>query len=199
MNFGEYVEGHRQLIYSTICKYVPLKGKEGQANAIMREYIDRQGKYTRPGLLMLAGQLYGAKVEDLILPAAAQQVSEDWILMQDDAGDDSEMRRGKPAIQKIHGWVQVMNASNAGQMAMWRMLKDYMLQVGDKKGDMLYEKFYDMLNCTVEAQHIENQFIHRTKSMKHSDETLFMRIANGKTCYYKIGRASCRERVCQYV
>ena len=91
----------------------------------MRDYVDRQGSYRRPGLVMLTGQLFGAKPEDLILPAAAQQLSEDWILMQDDAEDDSELRRGKPAAQRIHGWVHAMNATNTGQMAMWRMLKDY--------------------------------------------------------------------------
>ena len=56
----------------------------------MRDYIDRQGSYRRPGLLMLGGQIFGANAGDLVLPAAAKQLSEDWILMQDDAADNSE-------------------------------------------------------------------------------------------------------------
>lgn len=186
MNFADYVDERKELVYSTICRYVPLKEKDENAHLIMRDYIDRRGKYRRPGLLLLSGQLFGAKLDDLILPAAAQQISEDWILMQDDVGDDSELRRGKPAIQKIHGWIHSINASNIGHMAMWRMLKDYILKVGPEKGNRVYEKFYDMLAYTVEGQHRENQFIHYTKSMKNADEALYLRICDSKTCYYTV-------------
>jgi geranylgeranyl diphosphate synthase type II len=182
INFKEYIEQYRQKVYSKICEYVPLREKEGNANRIMRDYIDRQGSYRRPGLVLLTGELFGGKEEDLILPAAAEQLSEDWILMQDDTEDDSELRRGKPAVQRIHGWVHAFNATNAGQMAMWRMLKDYM-KIYPEKGDRLYEKFYHMLDYTVEGQHVENQFIHHTKDLSKADEALYYRILDSKTCY----------------
>lgn len=185
MKFSEYVENNRNLIYSTIVKYVPSSEKEG-SHVIMRDYIDRQGKYRRPGLVMITGQLFGAKLDELALPAAAQQISEDWILMQDDVEDDSELRRGKPAAQRMYGWVHAMNASNVGHMAMWRMLKDYILQVGKERGNRMYEKFYDMLDYTVEGQHMENTFIHYTKDLSKVDENLYFRIVDSKTCYYTI-------------
>jgi geranylgeranyl pyrophosphate synthase len=187
MKFSEYVESNKNLIYSTIVKYVPYQENGGyHTHAIMRDYIDRQGKYRRPGLVMLTGQLFGAKIEDLILPAAAMQISEDWILMQDDVEDDSELRRGKPAAQRLYGWVHAFNATNAGQMAMWRMLKDYILQIGKEKGNKMYEKFYDMLEYTMEGQHIENTFIHYTKDLSKVDESLYFRIVDSKTCYYTV-------------
>ncbi len=185
MNFKEYIEQHRQKVYSKICEYVPLREKEGNTNRIMRDYIDRQGSYRRPGLVMLTGELFGGTEEDLILPAAAEQLSEDWILMQDDIEDDSELRRGKPAIQRIHGWVHAFNATNTGQMAMWRMLKDYM-KAYPEKGNRMFEKFYHMLDYTMEGQHVENQFIHHTKDLKQADEALYYRILDSKTCYYTV-------------
>ncbi|MEM0094780.1 MAG: polyprenyl synthetase family protein [Candidatus Micrarchaeaceae archaeon] len=185
MNFGEYVEKYRQQVYKTICNYVPIKDPV-EHYSIMRDYIDRQGKYRRPGLVMLTGQLFGAPIDKLILPAAAQQLSEDWILMQDDIEDDSELRRGKPAAQKLYGWVHALNASNTGHMAMWRILKDYMLQVGPEIGNRMYEKFYDMLTYTVEGQHIENNFIHYTKDLSKVSEDFYYRIADSKTCYYTV-------------
>jgi geranylgeranyl diphosphate synthase type II len=187
MKFSEYVENNKNLVYSTIVKYVPYRENgDYHTHAIMRDYIDRQGKYRRPGLVMLTGQLFGAKIEDLILPAAAMQISEDWILMQDDAEDDSELRRGKPAAQRIYGWVHAMNASNIGHIAMWRMLKDYILQVGNERGNRMFEKFYEMLDYTVEGQHIENTFIHYTKDLSKADENLYLRILDSKTCYYTV-------------
>jgi len=90
MNFKEYIELHRNKVYSTICKYMPIKEPE-ENYRIMREYIDRQGSYRRPGLVLLSAQLFGASVDSALLPAAAQQLSEDWILMQDDVEDDSDL------------------------------------------------------------------------------------------------------------
>ncbi len=184
MNFKEYIEIHRPSIYAKICEYVPMAEPKAH-HQIMRDYIDRQGAYRRPGLVMLTGELFGAKPEDLVVPAAAEQLSEDWILMQDDVEDDSELRRGKPAIQRIYGWVHSFNASNTGQMAMWRMLKDYMVKYPEK-GNRLFEKFYHMLEYTVEGQYVENQFIHHTKDLNQASEALYYRILDSKTCYYTV-------------
>ncbi|MDE1761627.1 MAG: polyprenyl synthetase family protein [Candidatus Micrarchaeota archaeon] len=185
MNFKEYIELHRAEVYSKICEYVKVKEPTGHYG-IMRDYIDRQGSYRRPGLVMLTGQMFGAKLSDLVLPAAAEQLSEDWILMQDDVEDDSELRRGKPAAQRLHGWVHAMNATNSGQMSMWKMLKDYLLQVGEKKGNRLYEKFYEMIAYTVEGQYVENMFIHNTKDLRKASENLYYRILDSKTCFYTV-------------
>jgi geranylgeranyl pyrophosphate synthase len=184
-DFKSFIAMHRPMVYSKICEYVPLKEPVGHYG-IMRDYIDRQGSYRRPGLVMLSGMFFGAKTEDLLLPAAAEQLSEDWILMQDDAEDDSELRRGKVTAHRLYGWVHAINATNAGQMAMWCMLKDYVKQVGMEKGDRMYEKFYDMLAYTMEGQYIENKFIQDTKDIKQANEALYFRIVDSKTCYYTV-------------
>ncbi len=184
-DFKQYIELHRQSVYDTICKYVPMK-EPIEHYKIIRDYIDRQGSYRRPGIVMLTGQMFGAKQDELLLIAAAEQLSEDWILMQDDAEDDSELRRGKPAAQRIYGWVHAMNATDTGHIAMWRMVKDYMLKAGQKDGNRMFEKFYDMLAYTVEGQYIENKFIHNTKDIGTASETLYYRIVDSKTCYYTV-------------
>ena len=184
-NFNELIAAYKPLIYQKICEYVPMK-EPADHYKIMRDYIDRQGKYARPGLLVLVGLMYGAKPEDLILPAAAQQLSEDWILMQDDAEDDSELRRGKPAAQKLYGWVHSINATNTGQIAMWKMLKDYIMNGDARNGNLLYEKFYEMLAYTIEGQYVENHFIHDVKNIDKASEDLYMRIVDSKTCFYTV-------------
>jgi geranylgeranyl diphosphate synthase type II len=185
MDFLEYIELHRKQVYDKICEYIPLKEPIGHYK-ITREYIDRQGSYRRPGLVMLMAQLYGAKPEDALLPAAAQQLSEDWILIQDDIEDDSELRRGFPALHKKYGIVHAIDASDTGQIAMWRMLKDYIIQAGVEKGNRLYEKFYDMMSYTVDGQYIENTFIQDTKDLSKANESLYFRIADSKTCFYTV-------------
>ena len=184
ITFKSFIEEYRGIVNAKICEYV--NAEKHAVYRIMRDYIDRQGSYRRPGLVMLTGRLFGASIDELILPAAAQQLSEDWVLMQDDTEDDSDLRRGKPAAQKLYGWVHTMNASNIGHMAMWRMLKDYIGQVGFEKGNRMYEKFYEMLTYTVEGQHIENDFIHYTKDIKNATEDLYYRICDSKTSFYTV-------------
>jgi geranylgeranyl diphosphate synthase type II len=184
MNFKEFTDQYKPLIYDKICEYVPMK-EPTEHYRIARDYIDRQGKYGRCSLLMLTALMFGTKADEAILPAAAMQLSEDWILVQDDWEDDSVLRRGKPAAHRIYGPIHAINSTNTGQMAMWRMLKDYTIK-HPEKGDRLYEKFYKMLEYTVEGQYVENKFIHDTKDLGSASEELYLRIVESKTCYYTI-------------
>ncbi|MDE1768879.1 MAG: polyprenyl synthetase family protein, partial [Candidatus Micrarchaeota archaeon] len=185
MDFRQYVASHSEEIYSKIMGYLPMR-EPTEHYKIVREYSERRGSYRRPGLLMLTGQMFGAKIENLILPAAAMQLSEDWILMHDDIEDDSELRRGKPALHKIYGTPLAINAGDAAHIAMWKMLKDNTDAVGIEIGDKLFEKFYDMLLYTVEGQYIETNFIYNTRSLADANENLYLRIVASKTCYYTL-------------
>jgi len=183
MDFKEYVKSNKESIYSVICRYVPIKEPEGHYK-IVREYIDRQGSYRRPGLLMLSGEMFGAEKADLLLPSAAMQLSEDWILIHDDIEDHSELRRGKPTLHKMYGEELAINAGDSGHMAMWRMLKDYIAENGIEKGNRLYEKFYNMLEYTVEGQYIDDNFIYNIRTLDKASEELYYRIVKSKTGYY---------------
>ena len=130
--------------------------------------------------------MFGAPKEELMLPAAAMQLSEDWILIHDDIEDNSELRRGKPALHKIYGNEIAINAGDAVHIAMWRMLKDNMISMGTEQGNRIFEKFYNMLEYTVEGQYLENNFIYNIRNLSKVDEDFYFRVANGKTCYYSV-------------
>ncbi|MEM3839440.1 MAG: polyprenyl synthetase family protein [Candidatus Micrarchaeaceae archaeon] len=184
MNFKEYIELNRNSIYSAIMGYLPLK-EPVEHYKVVRDYSERMGSYRRPGLLMLCGEMFGATREELLLPAAAMQMSEDWILIHDDIEDDSEMRRGKPALHKLYGQAIALNAGDAAHIAMWFMLKDYIAKAGLAKGLALFDKFYDMLRFTVEGQYLDINFM-RTHEMASATESMYNRIVESKTCYYTV-------------
>ncbi|MCL4364782.1 MAG: polyprenyl synthetase family protein [Candidatus Marsarchaeota archaeon] len=183
MDFKDYVSRNKDGIYSKIMEYLPVKDPKDHYR-IVREYSERRGNYRRPGLLMLCGELFGSSAQDLILPAAAMQLSEDWILIHDDVEDNSELRRGKPALHRIYGNEIAINAGDAVHIAMWKMLKDYMVQ--SRQGSKLFDKFYNMLEYTVAGQYIETNFVFNTRSMKSATEDLYLRIIDSKTCYYSV-------------
>ena len=185
MDFKEYVDRYRDSIFNKIMEYLPLKDPMDHYK-IVREYSERKGNYRRPGLLMLGGEMFGAKLDKLLLPAAAMQLSEDWILIHDDVEDNSELRRGKPALHKIYGNEIAINAGDAAHIVMWKMLKDYMLEAGQTTGNRVFDKFYNMLEYTVEGQYIETNFMSNIKDLSKVSEDLYFRIVHSKTCYYSV-------------
>ncbi len=184
MNFKEYIEANRAAVYSEIMKYLPLKEPDEHYKAV-RDYSERMGSYRRPGLLMLCGEMFEAKRSDLMLPAAAMQISEDWILIHDDIEDDSEMRRGKPALHRLYGPEIALNAGDAAHIAMWKILEDYIVKKGIDGGSLIFDKFYDMLQYTVEGQYLDINFM-RTHEMRSATEEMYRRIIESKTCYYTV-------------
>ena len=132
-SFKEYVSKYRDSVYSKIMEYLPLKEPEAHYRMV-RDYSERMGSYRRAGFILLTGEMFGEKPENLFLPAAAMQMSEDWILIHDDIEDNSESRRGKPALHKIHGNELAINAGDAVHISMWKALKDYMVSAAGQRG-----------------------------------------------------------------
>lgn len=69
------------------------------------EALTSPGKRVRPGLVYLAGDLFGAKPADLLDPACAVEMLHAASLALDDlpAMDDASLRRGRPALHVAHG------------------------------------------------------------------------------------------------
>ncbi len=185
MEFVEYVELYREGIHSKILEYLQLNEPLDYSRMI-REYSNRQGKYVRPGLLMLCGEMFGGKPSELIFPAAVMQLSEDWVLMHDDIEDGSEIRRGKPALHLVYGMEQAINAGDAVHMRMWKMLRDYVQSQGIHRGLKVFDKFYEILDRTVEGQYLDIRFTREVRQIGKADETMYFDIVNRKTSCYSI-------------
>jgi geranylgeranyl pyrophosphate synthase len=143
---------------------------------IGRDYPERKGKYLRPTALMLIAEAMGVKTEDIIPVAAAMQLSEEWILISDDIEDNSEERRGKPTLHKIHGTELAINASDGLETIMWKMIAD----IAKKE---ITEEFYRMLMRTVLGQGVEQIWTNEKRIL--NDEEYFF-VADSKSAYYSI-------------
>lgn len=151
---------------------------------IVREYPERKGKYLRPILLILTAEAMGVEVEKVVKLAGAMQVSEDWILNHDDIEDDSLLRRGKETLHRIYGRELAINAGDALQMVMWKMLFDCKGEFGGEIYSKVVDEFYRMLQRTVVGQTVELSW---TKEGKwYGDDCDWYFVADGKTAYYSV-------------
>jgi len=150
---------------------------------LIRDYPERKGKYLRPTLLLLAAQSMGIDLDSCLLPAAAMQLSEDWILVHDDVEDDSLERRGQPTLHRLCSKELAVNAGDCLQTIMWRILFDH-LQKNPTTGSQIIDEFSLLLNRTTLGQTIDIKW-NQDQILDLSDEDIFL-ILESKTCYYTI-------------
>lgn len=151
---------------------------------IISDYPVRQGKYLRPTLVLLVTKAMGSREKDAVKTAAAMQTSEDWILNHDDIEDNSVLRRGKPCLHKIHGIELAINAGDALQSVMWKILIDNFSVFNKSKSLRLMNEFYKLILRTSLGQTAEIKWSRENK-IKISDADWFF-IADSKSAYYSI-------------
>lgn len=151
---------------------------------LVSEYPIRKGKYLRPTLLMLAAQSMGVDPQLAVQTAAAMQVSEDWLLCHDDIEDNSEQRRGLPAIQHLYGTELAINSGDSLHILMWKILTDNFDLIGPRQAKLILNEFFNILNRTAFGQTVEIKWT-LENNLNLTDEDVFL-IMDGKTSYYTI-------------
>jgi geranylgeranyl diphosphate synthase type II len=162
-------------------KYQPLVDFH---STMSRIYPERKGKYFRPAMVMLTGQAMGASPELLLNTAAAQQLSEEWILIHDDMEDDSAQRRGGTSLHNIYTKELAVNAGDGLHVLMWTMLQANREIIGVDKTFAVMAEFSKMLDRTVLGQTIEIKWTQENK--KDLDDEDILLILESKTGYYTV-------------
>jgi geranylgeranyl diphosphate synthase, type II len=122
---------------------------------MLRDYPARPAKGMRALMCVSACKAFGGKEEDVLTTAACIEIFQHWILIHDDIEDESEMRRGSPALHKKYDWRLALNAGDALHALMWGALLQNKKRLTDEKTIRVMEEFYTMVSKTTEGQHIE--------------------------------------------
>lgn len=183
------LETTKKLVWPRIEKYLqdPIYPKQFQIPTkykkevdlywqINKDYPERLGKYLRPTLTRLIASAMGNNSKKIISIAAAMQMSEEWILISDDIEDKSNLRRGKPTLHKLYGTELAINASDALETIMWKMIVDC-------KNNKITDEFYRILLRTTLGQAIEQIWTNKKTKVNKSQ---YFFIADSKSAYYSI-------------
>jgi len=198
IDFKDVLAEKRAIIWKEYQNYLPGKSLPVEKNDRIQDHVEednffwqtvsdypkRQGKYVRGSLILLVCEAAGFPQEKAALTGAAMQASEDWLLVHDDLEDGSMQRRGGKTLHRIYGMPQTVNAGDALQIIMWRMLRDNEKVLGAKKTFRVMDEFEKMLMRTSLGQSVEIKWIEENK-LDLSDEDL-MFVIGGKTVYYSI-------------
>ena len=161
------------------------------------DYPKRSGKYIRSTLLLLACEAYGGDPEKATEVATALELFQNWVLIHDDIADDSEERRGKPALHKYVGMPLALNVGDALHVYMWQVLH-HLAGFDFSTWQKIIFEFEQMIQRTAEGQHLDLTWT----SKGHLDlaEEEYFKMVTLKTAYYtvisplRLG-AFCAERI----
>ena len=181
--FETLIDQHREKIFEPIRQNIPT-GYPEKHYEMVSDYPQRQGKYIRPGLVLLSTKLFGGNIENAIITAAAMQCSEDWILIHDDIEDQSEVRRNEPTLHKKYGLEHALNAGDTLHMVMWKILMANRTVLGYEKTFELFDEMNAFLLTTAEGQYLELSWI-KDKNLTLSEEDYY-RMVDRKTGWYTI-------------
>ncbi|MFC6617487.1 polyprenyl synthetase family protein [Deinococcus radiophilus] len=149
---------------------------------MLRDYPERGGKGLRSELLLLSARAHGLQEggpgwERALWLAAALELFQNWVLIHDDIVDDSDERRGKPALHKLHGVSLALNAGDALHAYMWAAVHRAGLDAG-------MDEFLNMIHRTAEGQHLDVSWVeHGEWDLQPQDYLEMVRL---KTGYYTI-------------
>ena len=103
-------ERYARPVREKLLGYLPDPGASSLADRV-REYPLRRGKSLRGALCLALGSAMGAAPDELLPTAAMLELHHNAQLILDDIADESEQRRGRPTLHRMHGSALAHNAA----------------------------------------------------------------------------------------
>jgi geranylgeranyl diphosphate synthase, type II len=144
---------------------------------MMRDYPWRGGKMIRSKILMASTLAHGGSFEAGLPLAAALELFQNWVLIHDDIEDDSDERRGQPALHRIHGLPLALNAGDALHVYMWQVV----FASGVTGAS---HAFLEMIHRTAEGQHMDLSFVQAQRWDLGIED--YLQLVRLKTAYYTV-------------
>ncbi len=183
--FKSFIQLHKDTVYRKICEYMPAAEPEFFTKEVMPVYVNRKGQYRRPSYLLLWNLLYGGDHERAVLPAAVQQISEDWILMHDDIMDNNELRRGGKSAHMLFGSDYAILGGDALHVIMWKMANEAANKLGSG-GQKYFDKAVDIILKTVYGQYRDVRLSKEVKDITKFTKEDYYDSIYAKSAYYSV-------------
>jgi geranylgeranyl diphosphate synthase, type II len=145
---------------------------------LIREYPSRQGKNLRGLFILLSCEAHGGRWQDALDVAVALELFQNWVLIHDDIEDDSDERRGQPALHKQVGMPIALNVGDALHIYMWEVLNQEHVPA------VIRKEFLEMIHRTAEGQHLDLSWIAQNRF--DVSEADYLEMVTLKTAYYTV-------------
>lgn len=150
---------------------------------LLRDYPARGGKRLRGQFVLAACDAHGGDVARALTPAAALELFQNWVLVHDDIEDDSDERRGRPALHRLVGVPVALNVGDAMHVYMWQALLG-LRNSEDFLADAIRGEFVRLIHRTSEGQHLDLTWV--AEGRFDVGEDAYLRMVTLKTSWYTV-------------
>jgi geranylgeranyl diphosphate synthase type II len=127
---AELLEECRLEVLGAMKPYLAAAEPSPYLYELAADYPRRGGKMMRPSICIATARAFGARSSDAVRSAVAIELLHNAFLVHDDIEDESEMRRGAPALHSLHGVPLALNAGDAMLLLSLRPLLDNRRSLG---------------------------------------------------------------------
>jgi geranylgeranyl diphosphate synthase, type II len=162
-------------------RYLAVESPAPYLDDLVGDYPSRGGKMMRPSICIANARVFGGRMEDAILCAAAVEILHNGLLIHDDIQDASELRRGRPTLHALHGVPLAINAGDAMLFSALRPLIDSLRPLGAAVVERVLEASLTMARETAEGQALELGWRDRNETLLADAD--YFRLALKKTAW----------------
>lgn len=173
----DYLNAAIPKIDEALLKAVRKDDGPREVYGLIEEFLKRGGKRVRPALCLLSCEAVGGTAEQALPAATALELFHSFSLVHDDLEDDSELRRGKPCLHKLHGAPLAINAGDGLFVLVWKALQS--LELPAKKQIAVSAMLTQAFTRVLEGQAIELNWRRENNWSLRAED--YYTMAGGKT------------------
>lgn len=176
------LDEYGKLARQTLMSFLPAREPRRYLYDPIRDYPERGGRCMRPAICIATARAFGAPVERALNTSTFIELLHNALLVIDDIQDESDERRGKPTLHKIHGVPVALNVgSTMTTLALVPLLKNVEL-CGPVVSLRLFQRAIEVAQQCAEGQSLELGW--RLDNLTGITESDYLDMVLRKTCSY---------------
>ena len=178
---GELLSEYGGAVHQEVTRYLADGLLGSPLSDLMQNYPARGGKGLRPTLLIAAAMALGGDFHEAVPAATALEILHNAQLVHDDIEDESEERRGQPALHCLHDVPQAIFAGDGLAFRGLRPILDSERLLGSRLTLQLLEECGLMMHEVVAGQALDLGW--RIRNAMDLDESDYLKMVLQKTCW----------------
>ena len=178
----EVLDEYGALTRKAVQSFLGEHSERSDVYRLAADYPLRAGRSLRASFCIAAARAFGATTEEAMQSAVSLELLHNAFLIHDDIEDESEERRGKPALHQLHGVPSALNAGDALVTLSLRPLLANRLSLGPRVAWRVIEEAERMVRESVEGQALELKW--RQDNVWSLTESDYLSMTLKKTSWY---------------
>jgi geranylgeranyl diphosphate synthase type II len=166
---------------ASLFEYLPTAEPRRYLYDLVADYPRRGGRAFRPSLCIATARAFGTPLEMALRTAVSIELIHNAMLIHDDIEDESEQRRGKPALHVNEGVAIAINVGDMLSVLAMRPLIDNRAMLGNDLSLRILEETERMARESAEGQALELGW--RRDNVTTVEEADYLLMVLKKTCW----------------